>query len=113
MYRKFITTAVLVLSAITFAQGADNIISTNGTSFGLWVFAIIFIVPLMIIIGKLSMILAGDDLELYVDIKGDQKIFLIAGSETPRYIPAWVWALVIGFVGWAIYYAVIPMNMSL
>lgn len=45
--------------------------------------------------------------------KGDQKIFLIEGSETPRSIPAWVWAIVIGFVGWAIYYAVISMNMSL
>ncbi|MFN0082158.1 MAG: cytochrome C [Ferruginibacter sp.] len=45
--------------------------------------------------------------------KGDQKVFLIEGSETPRSIPAWVWAIVIGFVGWAIYYAVISMNMSL
>ncbi len=45
--------------------------------------------------------------------KGDQKMFLIEGSETPRSIPAWVWAIVIGFAGWAIYYAVISMNMSL
>ena len=45
--------------------------------------------------------------------KGDQKIFLIEGSETPRSIPAWVWAIVIGFIGWAIYYAVISMNTSL
>ena len=45
--------------------------------------------------------------------KGDQKMFLIEGSETPRSIPAWVWAIVIGFVGWAIYYAVISMNMTL
>jgi hypothetical protein len=45
--------------------------------------------------------------------KGDQKKFLIEGSETPRSIPAWVWAIVIGFVGWAVYYAIISMNMSL
>ena len=45
--------------------------------------------------------------------KGDQKMFLIEGSETPRSIPAWVWAIVIGFVGWEIYYAVISMNMNL
>lgn len=45
--------------------------------------------------------------------KGDQKIFLIEGSETPRSIPAWVWAIVISFVGWAIYYAVISLNMNL
>ncbi len=45
--------------------------------------------------------------------KGDQKKFLIEGSETPRSIPAWVWAIVIGFVGWAIYYSIMAMNMSL
>jgi hypothetical protein len=45
--------------------------------------------------------------------KGDQKRFLIEGSETPHSIPAWVWAIVIGFVGWAVYYAIISMNMSL
>jgi len=36
--------------------------------------------------------------------KGDQKTFLIEGSETPQSIPAWVWILIIGFVGWALYY---------
>ncbi|HLT73871.1 MAG TPA: hypothetical protein VKZ68_02255 [Ohtaekwangia sp.] len=38
--------------------------------------------------------------------KGDQKQFLIDGSETPRSIPSWVWALIIGFTGWAVYYAI-------
>lgn len=36
--------------------------------------------------------------------KGDQKIFLIEGSETPKSIPSWVWILIIGFTGWALYY---------
>lgn len=36
--------------------------------------------------------------------KGDQKAFLIEGSETPQSIPAWVWILIIGFTGWAMYY---------
>lgn len=36
--------------------------------------------------------------------KGDQKDFLIAGSETPQSIPTWVWILIIGFVGWALFY---------
>ena len=38
--------------------------------------------------------------------KGDQKQFLIDGSETPRSIPAWIWALIIGFTGWAVYYGI-------
>lgn len=45
--------------------------------------------------------------------KGDQKRFLIEGSETPHSIPAWLWAIIIGFVGWAIYYAVTAMNIGL
>ncbi len=36
--------------------------------------------------------------------KGDQKVFLIEGSETPKSIPSWVWILIIGFAGWAFYY---------
>ena len=30
--------------------------------------------------------------------------FIIKGSETPKAIPAWVWALVISFVAFAIFY---------
>jgi hypothetical protein len=45
--------------------------------------------------------------------KGDQKKFIIEGSETPRSIPSWVWAIIIGFVGWAVYYAIMAMHMSL
>jgi hypothetical protein len=42
--------------------------------------------------------------------KGDQKRFLIEGSETPRSIPAWVWAAVILFMGWAAFYVITYLN---
>ena len=38
--------------------------------------------------------------------KGDSKKFHITGSETPQSIPAWVWILIIGFVGWSFFYLV-------
>lgn len=38
--------------------------------------------------------------------KGDSKVFLIEGSETPQSIPAWVWLLIIGFFGWALFYLI-------
>lgn len=38
--------------------------------------------------------------------KGDQKQFLIVGSETPRSIPSWIWALIILFMGWGVFYAI-------
>jgi len=30
--------------------------------------------------------------------------FVISGSETPKGIPAWVWALLISFIGFALFY---------
>jgi len=38
--------------------------------------------------------------------KGDQKVFLIEGAETPRSIPGWVWIIHLLFGGWAIYYLI-------
>lgn len=45
--------------------------------------------------------------------KGDQKKFLIEGSETPHSIPAWLWVIIILFAGWAMYYAIVSLNMNL
>lgn len=45
--------------------------------------------------------------------KGDQRTFIIHGSETPRAIPAWVWAVMIIFTGWALYYVISSLTMSL
>lgn len=36
--------------------------------------------------------------------KGDQKTFLIHGSESPLGIPSWVFVIILGFVAWALYY---------
>lgn len=44
--------------------------------------------------------------------KGDQKSFLIDGSETPQSIPAWVWILIIGFTGWALYYLIRYLSLT-
>lgn len=42
--------------------------------------------------------------------KGDSNEFYITGSETPQSIPAWVWILLIGFVGWAAFYLFTYIN---
>jgi hypothetical protein len=44
--------------------------------------------------------------------KGDQKVFLIEGSETPKSIPSWVWILIIGFTGWALYYLFTYLSLN-
>ncbi len=43
--------------------------------------------------------------------KGNQKKFIITGSETPQSVPSWLWILLIAFLGWAIYYTI--SNFSL
>lgn len=43
--------------------------------------------------------------------KGDQKSFIITGSETPRTIPIWIWIAVLIFVAWAIYYEITNANI--
>ncbi|MCY7291813.1 MAG: cbb3-type cytochrome c oxidase subunit I, partial [Ferruginibacter sp.] len=55
MFRKITITASLLLltSIVALAQTADNIINADNNSFGLFIFALIIIVPLLFIIGKL------------------------------------------------------------
>jgi hypothetical protein len=45
--------------------------------------------------------------------KGDQHTFLIEGSETPRSAPAWIWAAIILFAGWAAYYFITSLQVTL
>ncbi len=44
--------------------------------------------------------------------KGDSKKFHITGSETPQSIPAWVWILIIGYVGWSLFYLTQYIQMA-
>lgn len=43
--------------------------------------------------------------------KGNSSQFYIDGSETPQSIPYWVWILLIGFAGWALYYLFTYINV--
>ncbi len=43
--------------------------------------------------------------------KGNQKKFIIEGSETPHSVPSWLWILLVAFFGWSVYYLV--TNFSL
>ena len=42
--------------------------------------------------------------------KGDQKKFIIHGSETPRSVPTWLWILIIGFIGWSAHYFITSLQ---
>lgn len=38
--------------------------------------------------------------------KGNQKKFIIGGSETPQSVPSWLWIILIAFFGWAAFYII-------
>ncbi len=40
-------------------------------------------------------------------------VFVITGSETPKAIPSWIWALVLLFVGFGIFYLIMYWNPDL
>ncbi|MBK6730226.1 MAG: cytochrome C [Bacteroidetes bacterium] len=43
--------------------------------------------------------------------KGNQKKFIIEGSETPKSIPSWLWIILVAFLGWAAYFIITHFNM--
>lgn len=43
--------------------------------------------------------------------KGNQKKFIIEGSETPQSVPSWLWIILIAFFGWAAYYMITNFNL--
>lgn len=45
--------------------------------------------------------------------KGDQKSFVIHGSETPKNIPSWLWILLIAFFAWAAYYLITYFSINM
>lgn len=38
--------------------------------------------------------------------KGNQKSFVIEGSETPQTVPVWMWIIMILIAGWGAYYLI-------
>jgi len=48
----------------------------------------------------------SDRIDLSVNAYGSEnkENFLVAGSETPRAVPAWLWVIVMGFAAWAVFY---------
>lgn len=43
--------------------------------------------------------------------KGDQKTFIIEGSETPHSVPSWLWILIIAFSAWAMFYCITNLKV--
>jgi hypothetical protein len=68
--------------------------------------------PSISVVGLKEGEVVSEKVAVTVNSYGSEKndFFLIRGSETPKGIPSWVWALVIGFVGFAMFYLVMYWN---
>lgn len=64
--------------------------------------------PAITVVGIKDGDTVDDKVPVLINSYGSERrdFFLVQGSETPKGIPSWIWALVILFVGWAIFYVI-------
>ena len=64
--------------------------------------------PAITIVGIRDGDTIDDKVPVLINSYGSERkdFFIVQGSETPKAIPSWIWALLIAFVGWAIFYVV-------
>lgn len=62
--------------------------------------------PAITVLGLKPGEVIDDRVPITINAYGSERkdMFVVTGSETPKGIPAWVWALVIGFIGFALFY---------
>ena len=62
--------------------------------------------PEIAVVGLKANEVVDDQVSITVNAYGSERRdeFVVTGSETPKGIPAWVWAIVIGFIGFALFY---------
>ena len=64
--------------------------------------------PAISVLGLKDNEVVGTQIPITINAYGSERkdVFVITGSETPKAIPSWVWALVILFVGFGIFYLI-------
>ncbi len=62
--------------------------------------------PSITVLGLSKHDIVSDTVPLTVSAYGSERAdsFVIAASETPQGVPAWVWAGILAFMGWGAYY---------
>lgn len=71
--------------------------------------------PAISVVGLAENEVVEDQISITINAYGSEgnDVFVIKGSETPKGIPAWVWALVISFIGFALFYLIMYWNPEL
>jgi len=71
--------------------------------------------PAIAVVGLKENEIVNDQIPITINAYGSERkdVFVVTGSETPKAIPAWVWALLISFVGFALFYFIMYWNSEL
>lgn len=64
--------------------------------------------PAIEVVGLKANEVINEQIPITINAYGSERkdVFVVTGSETPKAIPAWVWALLISFVGFALFYLI-------
>jgi len=71
--------------------------------------------PAIAIVGLDENEVVNEQIPITINAYGSERkdVFVVTGSETPKAIPAWVWALLISFIGFALFYFIMYWNPDL
>lgn len=71
--------------------------------------------PAIAVVGLKENEVVNEQIPITVNAYGSERkdVFVVTGSETPKAIPTWVWALLIAFVGFALFYFIMYWNAHL
>ena len=64
--------------------------------------------PAITVVGVKDGDTVDDKVPILINSYGSERrdFFIVQGSETPKGIPSWIWAILILFVGWALFYVI-------
>ncbi len=68
--------------------------------------------PAISVVGLKENEVVNDQIPVTINAYGSERsdVFVVTGSETPKAIPAWVWAMIVVFVGFALFYLIMYWN---
>lgn len=71
--------------------------------------------PAITVVGLKEDEIVNDHIPILINAYGSERndVFVVTGSETPKAVPAWVWALLIAFVGFAVFYFIMYWTPAL
>ncbi len=71
--------------------------------------------PAIAVVGLNENEIVSEQIPITINAYGSERkdVFVVTGSETPKAIPAWVWALLISFIGFALFYFIMYWNPDL